>query len=450
VAAAALIRLTAVPSLAAPVATREDGPRLNVLLMVVDCLRPDRLAAHGEPGALDLPALDRLAQLSRVHLRAYSAGSWTKPAVASLVTGLDAHRHGALRLAEGLPRDVPTIATRLRDAGYRTSFYGGGNSWIGRSFGFERGYERFEEDAGTADRIADRFVAQLAEPDPRPFFTHLHFMDVHEPYYLNRFTQRVPRTPFDSPHTEMGAVDTRWLRRRQAAGLLTDHDRKRVRAIYDAEVSFFDSQLARILSALEQSGELQRTLVVLTADHGEELWDHDTFGHGHSVRETPIRVPLLLLAPGLEAARVQAPVSLVDVAPTLLELAAGLEPTGMSGESLTRPRSGRMLRVTSTLNGHDKVGVVQDWRKLVRVGPRHSTLMRMYGPDTPRGLWAYELRADPAETRPLDGARAPAFGAMTHALEPAADAVLAAPGGVDRPALDPETAERLRALGYVQ
>ncbi|MGD8861553.1 MAG: sulfatase [Myxococcales bacterium] len=451
IAAAALVRLTAAPALvAAGSGGRGDAPRLNVLLVVVDCLRPDRLAAHGGPDALTLPALDRLAQLGRVHLRAYSTASWTKPAVASVVTGVYAHEHATVRLGDGLPRDLPTVATRLQAAGYLTSFYGGGNTWIGRAFGFERGYEQFDEVAGRGDRLADRFIAQLSEPDPRPFFTYLHFMDVHEPYGWNGFTRQVASTPFDSPYTDPGRVDTPWLRRRQAAGLLTGHDRARVRALYDAQVRFFDSQLARILVALEQRGELQHTLVVVTADHGEELWDHDTFGHGHSVRETPIRVPLLVMGPGLEAGRVHTPVSLVDVAPTILELAAGLDTSGMSGKSLVGPRDHRMLHLTSSLNGHDKVGVVWDRRKLVRVGPRHSTHGRMIGRDAPRGLWGYDLGSDPAEDVAQDATGSRAFRELAEALQPV-EAELLETSAEDEPlGLDDETVERLRALGYAE
>ncbi len=286
--------------------------RPNVVVILIDTLRRDHLPFYGysRPTA---PFLTRLAAGGVVFERAYSTSSWTPPAAASLFTSLYPFQHGVLRgfqLAQRIERltgarirlsPVPaaaqTQAEALASRGYRT-FAITENPNLVAEMGFAQGFTSFTSFPKSLD--AHTILGRLSELAPQlrargPYFLYLHFMDVHGPY-----RERPPL--FDDS--------------------LTDASARRISA-YDSGIRALDDGLQQAFTAL---GWGEDTLVIVTADHGEELGDRGSWGHGATLFGEVMNVPLLVYPPGGGAPRrVSDPVSLIDVLPTLRE-AAGQRP----------------------------------------------------------------------------------------------------------------------------
>ena len=310
--------------LAACGAGPEPGRRPNLLLVTLDTTRADHTSLFDE--ARDTtPALRALAAEGASFATAYAPSPSTAPTHASLFTGLHPIGHGLLKNTLSLPVDRPSLAAALADAGYQTTAVV--SSFVLHSrFGFDRGFARYHDsfspeqatlvlpqweglalDEGfdrRADHTTDLALAQLRERDPtRPFFLFVHYFDPHLPY---------------TPPPEFAAR----FRTDAEPGSLAE-----AVARYDAEIAFTDQQLGRLLDGLAALGLADDTLVVVAGDHGEGLMDHGHMEHGIHLFEEAVRVPWVWRWPGEIAAgrRLDAPVSLVDLAPTLRAL-LGLEP----------------------------------------------------------------------------------------------------------------------------
>jgi arylsulfatase A-like enzyme/Tfp pilus assembly protein PilF len=269
----------------------------NVVLITIDTLRADHVGAYGAaPGAT--PALDALAADGVRFANAVSPIPLTRPAHASLLTGLYPPEHGIRdNLPAKLEASIPTLATRLKAKGYHTAAFVG-SFLLGRGSGFEAGFDVMGDGsaAGAGDRIgarAERRAQEVADEALEflasaraPFFLWVHFYDPHAPY--------------DPPEPLAGKG-------------------------YAGEIAYADSQVARLVDALRLRGLLDSTLVVATADHGEGLGDHGEDEHGVLVYEESLHVPLIVRGPGIERGRVEKePVSLVDVAALLLDAGKGV------------------------------------------------------------------------------------------------------------------------------
>jgi arylsulfatase A-like enzyme len=302
---------------------RGRAPRPNVVLYVVDCLRADHVGAYGYARGAT-PSIDRLAAEGVVFERAYSCAAWTKPSIGCLFTSTYPWRHGARTLDDSLAHDVTTLAEVFQAAGYAT------HAWVANPvvdrehFGFGRGFDRF---LALARRFAGRNVnAAGAEADAatlneslvwleqnrrRAFFLYLHSLDLHAPY--------LPRPPFDAAFA-----------RAAATGAERDRD------LYDGELAYNDQQIGRLREGLERLGLYEDTVIVVTADHGEEFMEHGTAQHGRSVYDTLLHVPLVVKLPARRPAtrRVAAAVGTLDVGPTLLDYAGLPRPPQFEGLSL--------------------------------------------------------------------------------------------------------------------
>ena len=443
--AALLVCLAALCACAAPEPTRP-----NLLLIVVDTLRADHLAAYGYTAG-ETPQLTQLAQEGTRFETAYAPSATTGPTHAGLFTGQHPRSVGVRRNAVPLADAHETLAERLAAAGWDTAAVVSSFP-LHRKFGFDQGFASYDDAFDPvrasvrhtsyegipvpegfdrrADATSDRALAWLADRQEqrRPFFLYVHYFDPHEPYsaparYQRRF-----------------AVGKGATLRQQAA------------ALYDAEVAFTDAEIGRLLAGLAALGFADDTLVVLTGDHGEGLFEHGHLFHDVHLYEEAVRVPLLLRGPGLaRGSVVEAPVSLLDLLPTLLEL-LGLPPP---------PADGAGSSLVPLLNGR---GGASPQRSLVlerreftsaRVGT-----VRVAGEQLAlrRGRWKYieaplegrrelyDLLEDPGERRDL------------HEREPALVAQLSAelarwraatPAAAAAGAVSPEDRVRLEALGYV-
>jgi len=435
----------------------------NVLLISIDTLRQASLRAF-EPGAQALPALDRFARSARSFPEARSTASWTLPATASLMTGLQPDRHGATDPRLRIRRDAAPLAEHLRRAGFETvGFTEGG--FLDAHFGFGRGFERYDQRASTTrgrsvraprggqppgelgSRIFDRGAAYLRQrgPDDGPFFLFLQTYAVHEYFRAHdRVARDLPSGTSlrDPEHYEACLVGER---RCEAS------DWETLRALYAAEVRRVDAAFGRLLRILEEQGLRENTLVVLVSDHGEGL-EPTRSHHGGRLHEDQLRVPLLVAGPGVVPGATPGAVSLVDVMPTLLELAGLERPSGLDG-----------LSFAAALRG----GTAPDPRPLYAVehafwwedGRRHETESARSEPlalavmDGDRwyirgrgGEELYDMAADPGQRRDLAAQATVVLEPLRRlaaAREPALSSVVVAE--VEAP-----LRSRLRSLGYLR
>lgn len=283
----------------------EPDPRRDIVLILVDTLRADYVGISGVAPFPATPEIDGFARRGRWFGETWSSAPWTPPSVMSLLTSLEPAVHGLDLEGDLLAETVPafptgasTLAEILRADGYRTLAVTAGGG-VGSSFGFDRGFERFyepeERPASDVKSGVNRAIRWLAEPDPRPTFLFFHTYEVHLPN-----THRA----FDS----------------------ADDAASEAMAAYAGDLAAADRHLGRLFAALQADERFRQSLVVLTADHGENLYDRvlgdRPVDHGHHLHTELLRVPLVLVAPGLipPGGEVGVPARLLDVVPTVCSL----------------------------------------------------------------------------------------------------------------------------------
>ena len=444
--------------------TEPLGPneRPSFIVLLVDTLRADYLGAYGFEGAIS-PNLDRLAAESLLFERCFSNAPWTKPSIATLFTSLPPSVHGVMDMGqptwsgEGgvmqvLPAEAETIAERFRDAGYRTAAFVG-NSFVSPRYGFSQGFEVFERKETTEALLASskEWLAS-GEKDPEaPMFLYLHVMDVHGPY-------DAPREDFEAVSRQIDGSDSRkltdeeylripaYLRQIEWAAEEERYLLTSWRARYGAGVHSFDRVIGPFLDELRASGLLDRAYVVLTSDHGEELMEHGGWNHGNNLYDHQLHVPLLIRKPLAEdAGRRMGPlVSLIDLMPTLVNVAGIEAPPGVLGRDfstlLRGGKDGASAAVfAGAVNGEPRIQGVR-------------TLSHKLIWDQERGeLELYDLDADPKESRDLSESDALSVARMKAHLREHLERNDAR-GALAREAvpLDDDLRDRLKALGYVQ
>jgi len=386
-------------------APQAPPPSRNVLLVSIDTLRADRVAAG------IAPALDRFAAAGVQFANARTPVPLTLPAHASLLTGALPAAHGVHVNGQVLPSDVPTLATVLREAGYRTGGFVGAYV-LDRRFGLARGFDAYDDrvprdpqasDRLEAERPADQVVdAALAwlDADPRtPFFLWVHLYDPHAPYAAPAGAPGVPgRNP------------------------------------YDAEVAYAGAQAGRLFERLDARGLTDSTVIVLAGDHGEGLGEHGEQTHGMLAYDATLRVPLVVAAPGETARRIAAPVSLADVAPSVLKL-AGVTGTLVAGAST---RDLFAAADEGEVYAETEYPAAAGWSPLSVLANARWKLIRASTPEL------YDLRADPVEAINLAASNRREVQEMAGRLGAARGSERLRAG-----AAAPDAEARLRALGYV-
>jgi arylsulfatase len=299
---------------------RRVEPARNLVLIVIDTLRRDHLATYGYERDT-APTLGRLAREGAT-LDGLSPTSWTQPATASILTGLHPVRHQSIR-TEPLPAEADTLAERLRRHGYRTLGVSA-NSLVTADWGFDQGFDDF---VSLASRSPARRPATASDVDAAvldhgrdlksPFFLYVHYIDPHAPYSPARAWAGGPLGDHLERRGPVEASDldpTKYLER--PGSLLRD-----AVDLYDGEIRQADDGVAALVLALRRQGLLERTVTIVASDHGEEFQDHGRAGHGQSLYEEVLRVPLIVHAPGLVPAGTRhGSASLLDIVPTALSL----------------------------------------------------------------------------------------------------------------------------------
>jgi len=383
--------------------------RPHVVVVTVDTLRADRLAAYGSRRPTT-PALDAFAGKATVWTRAYASAPWTMPSLASLFTATSPLVHGIGRWEQRFDDRLATLAEAFRDGGYETAAVVSHHALL-PEFGFDRGFSAYDTsvlDAGspstvsTAPDVTEHALALLGAPRERPFFLWVHYFDPHAQY-----------VPHDGYVMGTGDAD-----------------------LYDGEVAWTDAALAPVLDRLLKPDLVDETVVVVTADHGEEFREHHGTGHGTTLYDEVVRVPLLVRVPGFKPRRLDDPVPLASLAPTLLTLAHLPIPWTMNEAPLPLAsdrfvETNRTLTL-ETLQGANLRGVVNGCWKLVEDRRRERTQL-------------FNQCEDPGETHD----RATTEVRTAAALRETVDAFYANDPRPPTPrAISPEAGAALEALGY--
>jgi arylsulfatase A-like enzyme len=350
-----IVLLTCVLALAC---SREAG-RLNIILIGVDTLRQDHLGCYGYERATS-PNIDELAGRGVLCANAVSQCPWTLPSFASILTSLYPTQHGAGIDMNSMRTSFPTLAGMLAEEGYATGAVIN-VAVLSPAFGVDRGFAHYDAAAPGVRRIADevteRALAWIESEKDGPFFLFVHYFDPHLSYS--------PPAPFDTLFDpgyegEVGRAFEQETFLRLKDRLYTASDRQtradwaHIEALYDGEIAFTDKAVGDLLAGIRSKGLEDRTLVVLVSDHGEEFMEHGGYGHGHTLFDEVIRVPLIFSLPGRlpEGVRVARQVRPVDIMPTILDLAdvdGEYRPEGVSlvpllrGEGPPLPSDGAMF-----------------------------------------------------------------------------------------------------------
>jgi len=443
------------------IVTEEALPRLeeasgrpNVLVVLVDTLRADHLSCYGYSRPTS-PCLDALARESALYERVISQAPWTWPATASIFTSLYPNAHGVVSADRCYLREsIVTLAELFQDAGY-TTWGISANSLICRAQNFHQGFEIFHElFHEPADRITDEFLGWLPEASNRVFFAYLHYLDPHHPYDPPEAARRAIAPELFGPDA------TETLRRIETgkggrAIQALERDKEHVIALYDGEIRHWDTQFGRIVEALRSRGLLDKTVIVVTSDHGEELWEHGHLGHAKTLYQEVLHVPLVLHARGMvRPGRIASLAETTDILPTLCALAAVDGPPGISGRVLpgvkdasSPPARDRAFASTSLAwrgaAGRrliDQEAILTGSMKLIRSQVDEGSDDRRYE--------LFDLAEDPGEHSELSAAeRGELLGMRTELERWIAEHPL--DRTVPRTLLSEALRGRLRALGYL-
>ncbi len=446
------------------VTTRAAATGPNVILIMVDTLRADHLSCYGY-GAIKTPAIDALAADGARFARAYSHASWTRPSVATILTSLYPSSHKAIHKSDILPSSVVTLPEVLQAGGYRTVGFAN-NINVAPLFNFQQGFDDYyflepefffgaTESAAQltlynqlrlirerylsqvkhvanyyqpAEVVTDRGLSWVAEyGEGSPFFMFLHYMDPHDPYFTHPWNgEALARVANPNPDPK---------------------EADRYRAAYDGEIVYLDGQLGRLLDGLKARGIYDKTMIVLTADHGEEFCEHGGWWHGQTLYDEQLGVPLLVKAPRAGAAGIvsNAMVGSVDIAPTILAAAGLAAPDAMVGRALALAADAPAPRdhgfAESDLEGNVLQAYRTDTWKLIQANPGN-----------PRGLptqQLFDVSRDAHEQHDVAASQSREVATLAAQLNTVQTHALASAVGGSETAIDSATEERLRALGYV-
>ncbi len=394
--------------------------RINIVLVTLDTTRADRIGCYGYLPART-PALDALAKTGVVFERAYTPVPLTLPAHASLMTGLYPPEHGLLVNGRGrLGDQAPVLAELLRDADYDTGAFVA-SFVLDSKFGLERGFQIYDDDLSSSvpahdsahrrrsgDQVVDAALDWLKQRTNRPYFCWIHLFDAHAAY--------------DPRPAVFGE---------------TFRDQP-----YDAGIAFADLQLQKLIDFLRARDGTTPTLIVVAGDHGEGLMDHQEETHGLQIYDSTMRVPLVIagLSSFHAGHRVTPAVSLIDLAPTVLDCAGLPSRQTVSGRSLKTALSGEPLSERPSFMASDAPRLLEGWAPVHGIVMERWKFIRSIRPEL------YDLSLDPQETKNLFAERTPQLDELEQVLSHAERQMVSRESsGVKLSAQEQKT---LESLGY--
>jgi len=445
--------LAAACALASGCATR-DRPRLSVLLIVVDSMRADHLGAYGY-GRPTSPRLDAMARGGIAFTHATSQAPWTRPSVASLFTSTYISVHRVLfsmRVVDGQERsdalneNFLTLAEAMSAGGFATGGFGM-KQHLNPEFGFGQGFDGYDMQLGRAEKINRRTLDWLRRADPERFFIYLHYNDPHYPY--------TPRPGFDSfgvakPRVQINGATRKAFREGNLP--LFPEDARDLVDLYDAEIRYTDHHIGKLVDTITARG-YSNLLIVVTADHGEEFLEHGDITHGHSLYSELLHVPLIVSGSALPAdsrgARRDTQVQVIDIMPTLLDLAGLPAPPGIQGVTFAGALSAGAASASGAAAFSERLEPEEPGFSETIVEGRWKLIRDLAGGRT----MLFDLSADPGEQVRIEADRQEMVTRLLAQLDTWREANRALHDKIrpeETAPLDPEIREKLRSLGYIQ
>jgi arylsulfatase A-like enzyme len=452
---AGLVAAWSAPELVAGARAGETAARApqrpNVVWISLDTLRADHLGAYGYARPTS-PNLDAFAARGLRFEWAISQAPWTRPSHRSMLTGVYPASRGGL--------DSPMIGEVLYRAGYRTFAVTGGGQ-VDSTLGFDRGFENYRvwDWIHEPQKMVD-WTGDFSAQSERPFFAFLHCYEIHEPYSHTKFAEGMPAGRLTGEVTK-----EIWNRLRKR---FTDEEKRYAEAMYDGDLAYTDGKLGEFFAGFEKSGLLANSIVIVTSDHGEQFWEHGSWGHGQNLYEHQIHVPLLVYlpesvreelasasraasaGPALVQGVVEDQVELVDLYPTLLELLRVAPESPGNGRSLVSLLAGKgSLPAREAFAEH--TNVKEKEQKALRT-PRYKFIVsipRKSSDATGESYELYDLKRDPAEQHNLAPGLEPRVAELRTRIGKILDGT---DEGVEEevPAeIDEALREQLKALGYI-
>ena len=466
--------------------TKAPKNRPNVLIYLIDTERADHASLYGY--ARDTtPFLKKLGAQGLVFEDSQVQAPRTKQSTASLMTSLYSYTHGIINDYDTIPKGATTLAQQLRGAGYATASIVA-NPFAGRITGLDRGFDYLEEwavvqrfrtdahDRGTDSEAVNKIAFPWLDAHrDEPFFLYAHATDPHAPYrppagFEEKFANAADTAEFDRNYKSLGGrhkyaggtvIDRAGCKR---AGVNPDKFIQRARDRYDGEILHNDRSLEQLVDKLKQLGILDNTLIIVVSDHGEEFWEHGWTSHGHSLYQELTHGLMVMWNPKLIPApkRIGVPVQLIDVMPTVLDLVAVKIPDVVEGQSLApfargQPFQRRGPVMTSRFadpeakregvipeNRIDAVALLDtNWKLIYREKGKEAGVSRVE---------LYDRRTDRAETANVATEHPQEVDRMMTEIGKWLDAqkqIRAVLGRGAQAAMDKQTLEQLRSLGYL-
>jgi len=439
---------------AGPAEADANGARRNVVIVVVDTLRADRLGCYGADRPTS-PNIDALAARGVRFANTQSVAPWTMPSVATMFTGLFPAAHGVTDPTRMLPPEAYTLAEFFGDQGYST---GGvvSHGLIGTKYDYTQGFEYFDESnakghahvsTASVSDLAQEMLVEFTERE-EPFFLFVHYFDPHYDY--------VPHDEFDFAADSGGRIEGAPSIHdlRVMMDTFTDEELGYLRDVYDEEIAHTDAGIGQLFATLDELGVSDDTVVLFTSDHGEEFVEHGWLGHTRSMYQPVLHVPLIVAAPGdgLAGAVVEFPTSTVSVAPTVVELA------GLSTDGLGYQGASLAPIVRGDATEHDTPVVAQvEFLPLrpdgfVRRSFQRSLVegrFKLLRDEDLGTTELFDLAADPGERAPVTDAHRVTLDAMLARMDAALERFGATPLPLVRRELGPALMRQLELLGYV-
>lgn len=434
------------------------APKRDVILIVIDTVRRDALGCYGNPDA-PTPHMDALAAEGVRFDQAISSSGWTLPAVASLLTGAWPTIHGGLGkkvILTPIRDELPTAAEVMADAGFSTLAVANA-AFVSPLLRLDRGFDIFDHrytynwDSRPADSTVGVAIELLREHRRRSNFLLLHLFDAHLDYdppgaYATKYTKGRNHPAPPLTHAMCEAMQTG-----DGSGPPSQEDIAYIAAVYHGEIDFMDAQIGRFVAELRSMGRYDNATIIVTADHGEEFWEHEGFEHGHTLYDELIRVPLIIkfpagIVPTVDIVETQVPT--LDVMPTVFSILDIAKPETFTGESLMPLVTGqasedRLAFSESTLYGSYLICLR---------GPRYKYIYDLTAREEAPGQ-LFDWRLDPGETNDLsreklEVARQMHQEMMTLYGDLARRAQsMPTPKPVD---LNPDRVKMLKSLGYIR
>ncbi|HET6149543.1 MAG TPA: sulfatase [Polyangia bacterium] len=369
---------------AAPRPTTGPGKRFDhIFVWMVDTLRADKMHVYNPRTRVQTPNYDAFAADATRFEWAQVPGTWSLPSHASLLTGVYPSVHKAVAHEARLSRDVPFVAEEMKKAGYKTAMFSS-NGYISSKWGFDRGWDAYRNFIRESLPNGADYLWKTAKPWVmsglrKPQFAYLATVEPHVIYNPKKqFLIKYWNKPYKGPikpaksGVQLGFIKSGKLK-------INDNDKAYLEALHDGEITESDAIFATFIADLKSSGLYDRSAVIVVSDHGDEFWEHGSLGHGHSVYQELVRIPLIIRAPGVfpQGKVVGSDVEVMDLYATMLEL-AGIKPgAGVQGTSLiglAADEIGRSPRAAFTIDGQIARGLKVARYRLVHLGGQRIEL----------------------------------------------------------------------------